>query len=175
MEPIRLERLQALTSEQLDQLTDILCDCVDGGASVGFMQPLGPSQARAFWQKVDRGLAAQERALLVAHDAAGIVGTVQLVLDQPDNQTHRADLCKMLVHRRARRKGLGQALMTGAEQLARECNKQLLVLDTATGSDAQRLYARLGWTEVGVIPGYARWPEGGFCGTTIFFKQLLAS
>ncbi len=172
MVPIQLERLHALNNEQVAQLSALLCDCVDGGASVGFMHPLASERALAFWQKVGRGLEARERVLLVARDEAGIVGTVQLVLDQPDNQTHRADLCKMLVHRRARRKGLGQALMTGAEQLARECNKQLLVLDTATGSDAQRLYARLGWTQVGEIPGYARWPEGRFCGTTIFYKRL---
>jgi GNAT superfamily N-acetyltransferase len=168
----RVQRLQSLCDDHLAQLSALLCDCVDGGASVGFMQPLANAEAMAFWQKVGRGVAAQERALLVASDDAGIVGTVQLVLDQPDNQTHRADLCKMLVHRRARRRGLGETLMKAAEQLARKCNKELLVLDTATGSDAQRLYARLGWTQVGVIPGYARWPEGGLCGTTIFYKHL---
>lgn len=172
MQANHLQRLHALTDDHVAQLTALLCDCVEGGASVGFMQPLSPAQAQAFWHKVNRGLVAQERALLVATDEAGIVGTVQLVLDQPDNQTHRADLCKMLVHRRARRRGLGETLMTGAEQLARECDKQLLVLDTATGSDAQRMYARLGWTLVGDIPGYARWPEGGLCGTTIFYKHL---
>ena len=172
MQTSHLQRLQSLNDDHMAQLSALLCDCVDGGASVGFMQPLTPAQALAFWQKVGRGLAAQERALLVACDDVGIVGTVQLVLDQPDNQTHRADLCKMLVHRRARRQGLGETLMKGAEQLARDCGKQLLVLDTATGSDAQRLYARLGWTQVGDIPGYARWPEGGLCGTTIFYKHL---
>ncbi len=172
MQALHLQRLHTLHNDHLAQLSALLCDCVEGGASVGFMQPLTPVQAQAFWHKVAGGLESQQRALLVACDDAGIVGTVQLVLDQPDNQTHRADLCKMLVHRRARRRGLGEALMRGAEQLARECNKQLLVLDTATGSDAQRLYARLGWTQVGDIPGYARWPEGGFCGTTIFYKQL---
>lgn len=169
---ITLERLHALDAEQLAQLASVLLDCVEGGASVGFMQPLSLDQAYAFWQRVAAGVAAGERALLVARDAVGIVGTVQLVLDQPDNQTHRADLCKMLVHRRGRRRGLGAALMRGAEDMARACGKQLLVLDTATGSDAERLYGRLGWERVGVIPNYAHWPEGPLCGTTYFYKAM---
>jgi GNAT superfamily N-acetyltransferase len=112
------------------------------------------------------------RALLVAEDDDGIVGTVQLVLDQPDNQPHRADLSKMLVHRRGRRQGLGAALMHAAEQMARECGKTLLVLDTISGSDAERLYARLGWERVGVIPDYALMPRGGLRGTTVFYKAV---
>ena len=172
MAAITLERLHTLDAEQLAQLSSVLLDCVEGGASVGFMQPLSLDQAFAFWQRVAAGVAAGERALLVARDDVGIVGTVQLVLDQPDNQTHRADLCKMLVHRRGRRLGLGAALMRGAEDLARACSKKLLVLDTATGSDAERLYARLGWQRVGVIPNYAHWPEGALCGTTYFYKAM---
>lgn len=172
MTDITLERLHALDAEQVAQLTSVLLDCVDGGASVGFMQPLSLDQAHAFWERVAAGVAAGERALLVAHDGVGIVGTVQLVLDQPDNQMHRADLCKMLVHRRGRRRGLGAALMRGAEDMARACNKKLLVLDTATGSDAERLYGRLGWQRVGVIPDYAHWPDGAPCGTTYFYKAM---
>ena len=124
----------------------MLVDCVDGGASVSFMHPLSRAHAEAFWRRVADGARAGERALLVAEDAQGIVGTVQLVLDQPENQPHRADLAKMLVHRRARRQGLGAALMRAAEQTARECGKTLLVLDAVTGGDAARLYARLGWS-----------------------------
>lgn len=172
MAPITLERLHVLTEDHMAQLSSVLLDCVEGGASVGFMQPLTLDQAFSFWQRVGAGMAANARALLVARDEVGIVGTVQLVLDQPDNQFHRADLCKMLVHRRGRRRGLGATLMHGAEELARACNKTLLVLDTATGSDAERLYARLGWLRVGVIPDYAHWPDGGRCGTTIFYKAL---
>jgi GNAT superfamily N-acetyltransferase len=97
---------------------------------------------------------------------------VQLVLDQPENQPHRADLSKMLVHRRARRQGLGAALMRAAEATARECGKTLLVLDAVTGGDAERLYERLGWERVGVIPGYALWPQGGLCSTTVFYRNL---
>ena len=104
--------------------------------------------------------------------AGSIVGTVQLILDQPDNQPHRADLAKMLVHRRARRQGLGAALMRAAENLGRECGKTLLVLDAVTGGDAERLYARLGWQRVGVVPGYALWPHGGLCDTTYFYRTL---
>jgi len=169
---LTVRRLATLTPADIDALSAVLIDCVDGGASVGFMQPFAPERARAFWRRIAEGVASGERALLVAEDALGIVGTVQLVLDQPDNQPHRADLAKMLVHRRARRCGLGAELMRAAEQLGRECGKTLLVLDTVTGGDAERLYARLGWQRCGEIPGYALWPNGGLCGTTIFYRQL---
>jgi GNAT superfamily N-acetyltransferase len=167
-----LRRLHALDDAQIDELTGVLIDCVDGGASVGFMHPLQRDRAAAFWRRVARGLAAGERALLVAEDARGLCGTVQLVLDQPENQPHRADLAKMLVHRRARRQGLGAALMRAAEAAARECGKTLLVLDAVTGGDAARLYERLGWERVGVIPGYALLPQGGLCDTTVYYRNL---
>lgn len=167
-----LRRLWQLDGPQLEQLTDLLIDCVDGGASVSFMWPLPRAQALKFWQSVAKGLASGARALLVAEDAQGICGTVQLVLDQPDNQPHRADLAKMLVHRRARRQGLAERLLREAEALALACGKSLLVLDTVTGSDAERLYARIGWQRVGEIPGYALWPRGGLCSTTYFYRQL---
>jgi ribosomal protein S18 acetylase RimI-like enzyme len=116
-------------------------------------------------------VAAGERALLVAEDARGLCGTVQLIFDLPENQPHRADLAKLLVQRRARRPGLGAALMRAAEAAARECGKTLLVLDTASG-EAERLYERLGWVRVGVIPGYALLPHGGLCGTTVYYRNL---
>jgi GNAT superfamily N-acetyltransferase len=164
--------LLSVSDAELGGLADVLIDCVDGGASVSFMHPLAPAKAQAFWRRVAAGVEAGERALLVAEDDAGIVGTVQLVLRQPDNQPHRADLAKMLVHRRARRRGLGAALVQAAEQTARDCGKTLLVLDTVTGSDAERLYARLGWVRVGSIPGYALLPRGGLCPTTFYFREL---
>ena len=164
-------RLHALDDAQIDGLADVLMDCVDGGASVSFMHPLPRDRAVAFWRRVAHGVAAGERALLVAEDARGLCGTVQLVLDQPENQPHRAELSKMLVHRRARRQGLGAALMGAAEATARECGKTLLVLDTANG-EAERLYERLGWTRVGVIPDYALLPHGGLCGTTVYYRNL---
>ena len=167
-----LRRLHAVDDAQLDALAGVLIDCVEGGASVSFLHPLTRDRAVAFWRRVAQGVAAGERALLVAEDARGLCGTVQLVLDQPENQPHRADLSKMLVHRRVRRQGLGAALMRGAEATARECGKTLLVLDAVTGGDAARLYARLGWVRVGDIPGYALMPEGGLCSTTVFYRNL---
>ena len=160
-----------LTDSQLQALAELLIDCVEGGASVSFMHPLPMARALAFWRGVAEGVTRGERALLVAEDESGIVGTVQLVLAQPENQPHRADVSKMLVHRRARRRGLGEALMRAAEQLARECGKTLLVLDTASG-DAERLYERCGWQRCGTIPGYALWPRGGLCDTTFFYRVL---
>lgn len=169
---ITIRRLMAPGPAELAALTDVLIDCVEGGASVSFMLPLSHERALAFWQRVADGVARDERALLVAEDEAGIVGTVQLVFDLPENQPHRADLAKMLVHRRGRRRGLGEALMRAAEQLGRDSGKSLLVLDTVTGGDAERLYARLGWQKSGVIPNYALWPQGGYCDTTYFYKAL---
>ena len=164
-------RLLAPKEAEIDGLANVLIDCVEGGASVSFMRPLPRARAVAFWRGVAQGVTAGERALLVAEDAQGLCGTVQLVLDQPENQPHRADLSKMLVHRRARRQGLGAALLRAAEATARECGKTLLVLDTAS-DDAERLYERVGWVRVGVIPGYALLPQGGLCGTTVYYRNL---
>jgi GNAT superfamily N-acetyltransferase len=157
-----------------EALTEVLMDCVEGGASIGFMHPLPRSRALAFWQTVLDSAARGERIVLVAEDLDShmIVGTVQVVLTMPDNQPHRADVAKMQVHRRARRRGIGGALMRAAEAAAREAGKMLLVLDTVTGGDAERLYSRLGWQRCGVIPGYALWPRGGLCDTTVFYRVL---
>jgi HEAT repeat protein/GNAT superfamily N-acetyltransferase len=171
----QVRRLRAVDAQQIEQLADVLTDCVEGGASVSFMLPLSRATALAFWQHIARGVESGSRALLVAEDAAGIVGTVQLVLEQPENQPHRADLAKMLVHRRARRHGIGEALMQAAEAMAIECGKTVLVLDTVTGGTAERLYARLGWERVGVIPDYALMPEGGLVPTTVFYRRLRAA
>lgn len=167
-----LRRLQALDDDCIDGLSAVLIDCVEGGASVSFMSPLTRERAVAFWRRVAQGVAAGERALLVAEDEHGLCGTVQLVLAQPENQPHRADLAKMLVHSRARRRGLGAALMRAAESVARDCGKSLLVLDAVTGGDAARLYERLGWTRVGDIPRYALFPGGEPCGTTYYYRDL---
>jgi GNAT superfamily N-acetyltransferase len=166
-----IQRLQTVSDVHVQGLAELLIDCVEGGASVSFMHPLAVAKAVEFWRRVADGVARGERALLVAEDVSGISGTVQLILDQPENQPHRADLSKMLVHRRARRQGLGAALLRAAEKVARDCGKSLLVLDTASG-DAERLYAKLGWQRCGVIPGYALLPHGGFCDTTYFYRTL---
>lgn len=171
-----VRRLIAVSAAQLQQLADVLIDCVDGGASVSFMHPLTRDRALAFWQRVADGVAAGERVLLAAEDASGvIVGTVQLVLDLPENQPHRADLAKMLVHRRARRQGVAERLMRAAEDAARDAGRTLLVLDTVTGGDAERLYTRLGWERVGSIPDYALFPQGGHCATTVFYRRVAAA
>lgn len=155
------------------KLAEVLIDCVGGGASVSFMWPLTLDRALAYWSAVIDGAARGERILLVAADDAGAIhGTVQLVLTMPENQPHRADVAKMLVHRRARRIGVGAALLRAAEAAARNAGRRLLVLDTVTGAAGERLYARLGWQRVGVIPGYALWPTGGLCDTTYFYKSV---
>ena len=168
--PVR--RLRAVGEAEMEALTDLLINCVEGGASVSFMHPLTRERAMAFWRRVGQAVAASERALLVADDEQGLCGTVQLILDLPENQPHRADLAKMLVHRRARRRGLGTALMRAAETTAKECGKTLLVLDAVTGGDGARLYERLGWMRAGDIPRYALFPRGGFCSTTFYYRDL---
>jgi GNAT superfamily N-acetyltransferase len=159
--------------KSIPDLSAILIDCVEGGDSVGFMAPLTREKAGAFWRGVAEGIAASERILLVAEDRASgeIFGTVQVVFGQPENQPHRADVAKTLVHRRARGRGLGTALMRAAEDVARASGRTLLVLDTAS-SDAERLYEHLGWTRVGQVPGYALMPDGRPCDTTIFYKPI---
>lgn len=157
----------------IEGLTDVLIDCVEGGASVSFMWPLPRTKAVAFWRGVADGVAQGERVLLVAEDGQGaIVGTVQMITSLPDNQPHRADIAKMLVLRRARRRGVAQRLMQAVDAEARSEGRTVLVLDTVTGGDAERLYERAGWQRVGVVPKYALMPDGSFCGTTFFFKQL---
>lgn len=170
--PWTVRRLRTVSAEQLGELASVLIDCVEGGASVSFMHPLEREAALAFWASVARAVASGERALLVAEDALGICGTAQLVLALPPNQPHRADVSKVLVHRRARRQGLGAALMRSVEATARDCGKDLLVLDTVTGGDAQRLYERLGWVRVGDIPRFALLPTGEFCSTTYYYRDL---
>lgn len=156
------------------ELSAVLMDCVEGGASVSFMAPLARETADRFWDGVADGVAAGDRVLLAALDPASgeVAGTVQVVFAWPENQPQRAGVAKMLVRRSARRQGLGALLMRAAEEAARRAGRTLLVLDTVTGSAAERLYARLGWTRVGVVPGYALWPDGRPCDTTIFYKRL---
>jgi len=168
---VTIRRLQAPDDREIDALVDVLLDFVDGGASVSFMSPLTHERALAFWRRVASDVVAGNRALLVAEDAQGILGTVQVVLDLPENQPHRADVSKMLVHRRARRRGVGAALMQAAEETAREHGRTTLVLDTAS-DDARRLYERLGWRKVGDIPAYALMPDGTPCATTYYFREL---
>jgi GNAT superfamily N-acetyltransferase len=157
---------------RIEGLADVLVDCVEGGASVSFMSPMTREKALRFWQGVAGSVGRGERTLFVAEDVEGsIVGTVQLITDLPENQPHRGEVAKLLVHRRARRTGTGEKLMMALEEAAREQGRSVLVLDTAS-TDAERLYERLGWQRVGVVPQYACLPNGELCGTTFFYKQL---
>lgn len=170
---VEIRRLDAADARaNLDGLAAVLVDCVEGGASVGYLLPFSHEEARAVYagyaDEVERG----RRLLLAAFVDGALVGTVQVVFAPHPNQPHRADVARMLVHRSARRRGLGARLMEAAEREARATGKTLLVLDTVTGDDAERLYERLGWTRVGVIPGYALYPDGRPCDTTVFFKRL---
>ncbi|SIN88667.1 GNAT family N-acetyltransferase [Paraburkholderia phenazinium] len=157
----------------VDALADVLIDCVEGGASVGYMLPLAREKALGFWRGVAEGVARNERALLIAENRAGeILGTVQLIFAQPDNQPHRADVGKMLVCRKARRRGIAQRLMAAVEDTARDEGRSVLVLDTVTGGAAEGLYEKAGWQRVGVVPKYALMPDGEFCATTVYYRHL---
>ena len=168
---MNIRRITRATDADLEGLCDVLVDCVEGGASVGFMLPMTPGKALAFWRKVADSAAREERILIVADEGGRIVGTVQVVLDLPENQPHRADVAKMQVHRSQRKKGIGEALMRAAEAAASQAGRTLLVLDTAS-ADAERLYERCGFRRVGTIPDFALLPQGGYCDTVYFYKSL---
>jgi GNAT superfamily N-acetyltransferase len=156
----------------LNQLADVLLDCVEGGASVSFMSPFSHADGLAFFHKVAGSVAAGDTVLLAAMLGGRIVGTVQLGLDTPPNQPHRADIRKLLVHRSARGHGVGAALMAQIEDEARRRGRWLLVLDTVPDENGHRLYLREGWTQTGLVPDYALFPDGRLCDTAIMWKRL---
>jgi GNAT superfamily N-acetyltransferase len=160
------------TTAALSALAEVLSDCVEGGASVGFMSPYTPADAMAYWEGVGRAVGDGHTVLIVAEKDGEILGTVQLGIGMMPNQPHRADLKKLLVHRRARGLGLSRLLMDAAESEAVKHGRHVLVLDTATGSPAEPIYEKFGWQRVGVIPQYALMPDGSYCGTTFFYKSL---
>ena len=170
---IEIRRLDAAgVRAELDGLSRVLADCVEGGASVGYLSPFSPAQSRGAFEEWNDEIADGRRVLLAAFDGGELVGTVQLVFAWQPNQPHRADVAKLLVHPSARRRGVAQLLMERLEAEARAEGKTLLVLDAVTGGTAARLYERLGWTTVGVIPDYALYPDGRPCDTTVFYKAL---
>ena len=172
-EQIEIRRLGATeVNAQLDGLAAVLADCVAGGASVSYLAPFSHEQARAAFEAVAEDVEEGRRLLLAAFAEGELVGTVQVILALPPNQPHRGEIAKLLVHRSARKRGIAQLLMERAESEARAEGKTLLVLDTVTGDDAERLYTRLEWTRVGVIPGYALYPDRRPCDTTIFWKAI---
>jgi GNAT superfamily N-acetyltransferase len=169
---VRIRKLEHLGAPEIAGLAAVLNDCVAGGASVSFMLPMSLEKASAYWRSLAAGVERGEYLVFAAVAGTGeIVGTITLALKQPENQPHRADVAKMLVHRRGRRQGVGARLLAAVEAAALAAGKTLLVLDTAS-ADAERLYARAGWQRVGVIPDYALWPGGGLCPTTVFYKRL---
>ena len=158
--------------EHLGALAAVLFDCVSGGASVGYVEPYTEEDARSAFDGFVTEAEQGRRLILAAFAGGELVGTVQVILALPPNQPHRAEIAKLLVHRSARKRGIAQLLMERAEAEARAEGKTLLVLDTVTGDPAERLYERMGWTKVGVIPGYALYPDGRPCDTTVFFKAM---
>lgn len=173
MGDVTIERLRGDGARAaIDELAALLHDCVEGGASVSFVRPFTQDDARAFFESLLSEIDAGTRVLLAARDGEGVVGSVQLIHAAPPNQPHRGDIAKLLVHRRARGRGIAQQLMAAAEDAARADGRTLLVLDTVTGSTAFRLYERLGWVAVGEIPGYALGVNGDLEATTVFYKQL---
>lgn len=153
-------------------LAEVLLDCVQGGASVGFMASLLKADAESFFEKVLEGVQRGDRILLAAFIDSKLVGTVQILIATYPNQPHRSDIAKLLVVRPARGQGVGALLMESAEKASVQAGRTLLVLDTCTGDTAERLYLRMGWTRAGVIPNYALYPDGRWCDTAIFWKQL---
>ena len=175
VEQVEVRRLEAEELRaHLDGLAAVLADCVEGGASVSYMAPFSHKQAREAFEAFGAEVDQRRRLILAAFAGEEIVGSVQVNLATPPNQPHRGEIAKLLVHRSVRRRGVAQLLMERAEQEALSEGKTLLVLDTVTGDAAERLYERLGWTRVGVIPNYALYPDGQLCDTTVFWKALRA-
>jgi GNAT superfamily N-acetyltransferase len=168
---LRIERLAGTDLAVVDSLSDLLLDTVQGGAGVSFMADLTRDDAAAWWRRT-LGSATPRTVILVARDDSGIVGTVQLQPAWPPNQPHRADVAKLMVHRRARGRGVARSLMEALEHQARAQGFTLLVLDTCKGSAAERLYTSMGWTRVGEVPRFALNPDGSWCDTVFFYKQI---
>jgi GNAT superfamily N-acetyltransferase len=170
---VGIERLDAeRVRRHREELATVLADCVDGGASVSFIAPFSAADASAYFATIEPEVDSGRRVLLAAFLNGELVGTVQIAAAWPPNQPHRADIAKLLVRRSARNRGVGRLLMARAEEEALARGWTLLVLDTATGDPAERLYERMGWTRVGLIPNYALYPDGRPCDTTVFWKAL---
>jgi GNAT superfamily N-acetyltransferase len=170
-----IERLKPPVCEaDLRSLALLLVDAVESGAAVSFLAPLTPEQSEDWWRKT-LSAPISGAIFLVARDAEGIVGTVQLHPAWAPNQPHRADVTKLLVHRRGRRSGIGTRLMQSLEMEAGTAGFRLLTLDSKRGDTAESLYRRLGWTTVGTIPRFALDPDGVTRhDTVIFYKELSA-
>lgn len=171
MTTVRIDSIRAGTDQIVDELSDVLLDAVDSNAGISFMAGLTKDEARQWWRGVIDELS-PKAALLVARDETGIVGTVQLQPAWPPNQPHRADVAKLMVHRRGRGHGLARALMTELERHAREQQFTLLLLDTCKDGAAEKLYGSMGWKRIGEVPRFALNPDGSWCDTVFFYKNL---
>ena len=169
--PITIERVTRATDDLVRGLTAVLMDAVESGAGVSFMSDL-TSEAAAEWWRQTIAKATRRTVILIARDADGIIGTVQLQPAWPPNQPHRADVAKLMVHRRARGRGVARALMQELEHHAREQQFTLLLLDTCKDSAAERLYISMGWVRVGEVPNFALNPDGSWCTTVFFYKGI---
>lgn len=168
--------IRTVTPEQLDEhaasLVTLLQDAVDSGASVGFVPPLHDGDARKYWAGVRAALGAGTRVLLAAVEGREVLGSVQLDLPTMPNAGHRAEVMKLMVHRAARRRGIGRALMRALEDAARVAGRRLLVLDTRVGDSAEQLYLELGYARAGVIPRYALSAAGTLDATVYMYREL---
>ncbi|WP_293955460.1 MULTISPECIES: N-acetyltransferase [unclassified Sphingobacterium] len=169
-----IEEIKESSDILITQLVHLTFNVVQGGASIGFMDDLTVEQASRFWSEVLDKVKQQKTVLIVAKNSVTnqLFGTVQLQIDLPTNQAHRADVAKMLVHSDFRRMGIAQKLLQRIEKIAIALNKTLMVLDTVTDSAAYFMYQKCGWTIVGDIPNYALLPNGLPCSTTYFYKSL---
>jgi GNAT superfamily N-acetyltransferase len=168
---LTIARMTALSNDDLRELVDVLMDAVDSGAGVSFMSDLTRDTAEAWWRKVFASATART-VILVARDATSIVGTVQVHPSWAPNQPHRGDVAKLMVHRRGRGQGVARALMAEVERYARAEKMTLLLLDTCEGGAAERLYTSLDWRRVGVVPNFALNPDGSWCNTVFFYKEV---
>jgi GNAT superfamily N-acetyltransferase len=173
IEGFEIRRIEGVeVRRRIEEFSSILVDCVEGGAGVSFMLPFGLADAAVFWQSVAGDCDAGKRILIAALMESVAVGTVQILPVQIPNQLHRAEVAKLLVHRRARRRGIARALMTRVETEARVVRRSLLTFDTTTGDAAEQLYLSLGYVRAGIIPHYAHRPEGGLVATSVFYKLI---
>lgn len=170
---VKIEQLGFEEAHQiLPDLIEILYDSVEGGASVGFLPPLSTEDASLYWHTVLNTVREETTLLFVAHLEDRIVGTVQIALAQKQNASHRAEVQKLLVHRSARRQGIGKLLMRAVETAAHEAKRSLLVLDTRSGDPSEQLYEKLGYIKAGVIPQYAKSTDKLLDASTFFYKLI---
>lgn len=171
MNDISIERITSASDDTVRELAEVLLDAVDSNAGISFMAGLQHNEAAEWWRKT-LGAASPRTVFLIARDEHGIAATVQLQPAWPPNQPHRADVAKLIVHRRARGRGIARALMHELEQRARDERFTLLLLDTCKGGAAEKLYSSLGWIRVGEVPRFALNPDGSMCDTVFFYKEL---